>query len=192
MRILPRCSATLNSGPRLTRRGEFACPKCYRSRRANYANSKAKGFTLIELLIVIGMMTILFTATITIYGNWQNSTILHTTAVTVKEGLELAKARSNSGYDNTSHGVYFNINEGEDDEFIIYQGSDYLNRAADYDLRAEINNNLAISTSFIGDEINFSQGLGRPSASGIIVLTDSNTGEVKNIFINSLGIINVN
>ena len=151
-----------------------------------------KGFTLIELLIVIGIIIILFAATIPVYINWQNSAVLNTTAITIKENLELAKARSRSSYNNTSHGVYFSVIASGSDEVIIYQGGSYLNRVPEYDLITELDEALNLTTSLVGNEINFSQGLGQPSTDGSIILTNSNTEKVRSVFINSFGIIDAN
>ncbi len=158
----------------------------------NYYRYISSGFTLVEILIVISIFIILAAVSIPIYSNWQNSTVLHASTVTIKEALELVKARSKAGYNNISHGVYFDVNASSSDAFTIYQGSNYLSREPAHDLITELDEVLNLTTSLADNEINYSKGLGRPNANGNIILTNSNTGNVRNIFINSLGVIDIN
>jgi len=166
-------------------------------RITNYANNlkiynktiNGNGFTLIELLIVIGIFIIIASFSIPLYSNWQPDLQIDSALAEIIETLRLASSRSEAGLNNSSHGVYFLISESGDDSYVLYQGADYASRDADFDREIVLNSGLRFNTTFDSANINFSKGLGVPSATGTVSIINNNTDEIKIIFINSLGIV---
>ena len=152
-------------------------------------HSFQKGFTLIELLIVIGIFIIIASVSIPLYSNWQPDSQTDSALAGVIETLRLAKNRSESGLNNSPHGVYFFINESGNDSYVLYQGADYASRDADFDKEIELDNSLSLNMALDGANINFSQGLGEPGATGTVSIINNNTNENKTISINVLGVV---
>jgi hypothetical protein len=105
------------------------------------------------------------------------------------QSLYLAKARSEAGLNNFSHGVYFEINEEDNDKFILYQGNSYATRDQNFDREIAINSSLIITINIAGNEVNFLKGIGLPSATGTIEIIHQTTKETRHINVNNLGII---
>ncbi len=171
-------------------------------RIANYANKLTKdknfnykrenGFTLIELLVVIGIFIIIAVVSTPIYSNWQITVQAKDITTEIIQSLRLAKTRSQAGLNNSSHGVYFEVNEGSGDAFTIYQGSSYAGRNISYDQKTNLSGALVLTTTLAGNEVNFSKGLGEPTATGTVMIVHSTTDEIATVTINSLGVIDAN
>lgn len=146
-------------------------------------NHKKNGFTLTELLIVIGIMTITVVASLPIYGNLQISAQLNDNTAQIAQNLRLSREQSLAGLNAAAHGIKFFPNQ-----YVLYQGSSYASRNVSYDRTYDLAGVLTLSTTIPGDEINFSKGLGAPSASGIITLTHAVNG-VRQVTINSFGVV---
>ncbi len=154
-----------------------------------YYFKKQLGFTLVELLIVISIFIILAVVSIPIYGNWQTAVQINEITTGIIQNLRLAKIRSQAGLNNSSHGVFFEVNESAEDAFTIYQGSSYVGRDTNYDQKTTLSDALILTTTLVGHEINFSKGLGEPTATGTVTVAHSTTNEVNTITINSLGVV---
>lgn len=148
-----------------------------------------KGFTLTELLIVIGIFAIIAAVAVPIYGNWQTMAQSDEAASAIIQNLRLAKTRSEAGLNNAPHGIYLEVNESTDDTFTIYQGNSYASRNTDYDQETILASALNLTTTLAGNEINFTKGLGEPSATGTITIVHEATNETIIISINSSGVI---
>lgn len=146
------------------------------------------GFTLTELLIVIGILIITTAAAVPIYGQLQTTAQLDESAAQVVQAVRIARERSLAGLNDSRHGVYFEINVAGDDKFILYQGQNYFSRNASYDRAVNLDSPLSLSTTLVGNEINFSQGLGIPNTVGLITLIHNASGS-REITINSLGTV---
>ncbi|MDA2922332.1 DNRLRE domain-containing protein [Patescibacteria group bacterium AH-259-L07] len=145
-----------------------------------------KSFTLIELLIVIAIIVIVVAAAIPLYGNWQVTSQLNENAAQIIQTLRTARERSVSRVNNSSHGVYFDINPSADDAYILYQGSSYAARNSSYDRIITLESTLSLSTTLSAMQVNFSQGLGNPNTIGALTLTHDGGGS-RVIGINSIG-----
>ena len=86
---------------------------------------KNRGFSLLELLITLGLVMILASATIPIYGNFQGSTQINEATMQIIQTIRIARGNSVDGLNNSSFGVYFEINPSANDKCILYQGSSY-------------------------------------------------------------------
>ena len=145
-----------------------------------------KGVTLIELLIAIAIMAIISAAAIPIYGNLQVSSQINENTTLIIQTTKTARQNSISRVNDLSHGVKFLT-----DSFVLYQGTDYNTRLADYDRLIPLSSSLSLSTTFTNNEINFSRSLGTPNETGIITINHS-LGKTKTIQINKFGTIEEN
>ena len=142
-----------------------------------------KGFTLVELLMTVGITIVLAAAAFPVYGSLQVSAQLNENSSQIIQALRIAKQRSLVRYNNIEHGVKFVANS-----YVLYQGSSYSARQSTYDRSVILESPLGLSWGFSGgvDEINFSKGIGVPSATGTITLVHDVSG-TRTININSLG-----
>jgi prepilin-type N-terminal cleavage/methylation domain-containing protein len=142
-----------------------------------------KGFTLPELLITIAIIVIISAAAIPIYGNLQVKSQINESTSLIIQTIRTAKEKSMVRVNSSGHGVWFAA-----DSFTLYAGSSYTGRDTDYDRRQEVDPSVTIATTLPGGEINFSKSFGEPDSVGDITLTHD-TGEVRVIDINSLGVV---
>ena len=147
-----------------------------------------KGFTIIELLIVIAITLILATLSASLYGNLQVSSQLNDSTSQMLQATRTARERSVARVNNSAHGVYFEINPGADDRYILYQGSSYAARDSSHDRATTLANSLSLSTTLTGSEVNFSMGFGVPDNTGSVILTHDVNG-TRTITINSFGMV---
>lgn len=152
-------------------------------------NKHNKGFTLLEIILSIAIIIVLAGVVSPFYVDWKNTVELDSAVSQLKQDLRLARARSLSGYNNSSHGAYLDINENEEDKVIIYQGNSYFARDVNYDKEYIFDASLNLNTDITGNEINFSQGLGSPSQTGDISIINERTGEIVASTINFFGLI---
>jgi len=154
-----------------------------------------KGFTLVELLIVIAITFILAVSAVPIYGSLQVQAQLNESTSQIVQTLRSARQMSVSGYNNSQHGVYFDVTAGND-KYILYQGSDYSARDNSYDRETILDGSLPLSfidLSLTGDDvdINFTKNKGKASNTGTVTLTHDVSGQ-RQIIINSLGVVEEN
>lgn len=150
-------------------------------------DKKRNGFTLIELLIIIGIIIVLSIIVLPTYGSFQVSSQLNENSSQIIQTLRIAREKSIAGLNDQQHGVKFQANE-----YILYQGTSYSLRDADYDRKIVFNDVLNIFLNLNGtgemDDINFSMGLGMPDKTGVINLIHDIKG-IREIVINEMGII---
>lgn len=154
-----------------------------------------KGFTLIELLIVIAITVILATAAVPIYGGLQVKAQLNENTSQIIQTIRTARERSVAGYNNSAHGVFFDINSGND-RYVLYQGSSYATRDVDYDREANLDSVLSLDNSsfaLAGDDIDitFSKGLGVPNNIGNLLLIHNTSGN-RVISVSGMGTVQEN
>ena len=146
-----------------------------------------RGFTLIEILVVIGIFVVIAAMAVPVFGNWQNRAGLNSAEAEIRQLIRQARARSLAGLDGSAHGVYLSVDSGGG--AVLYEGNSYASRTRDYDLVIELPATIYLSTTLIGNEINFSQGLGEPNTYGTMTIANSASGETASIFVNELGVI---
>ena len=151
----------------------------------------SRGFTLVELLIVMSITLILVFASAPIYGSLQVKAQLDETTAQTIQTLRTARENSVARYHNSAHGVYFDINAGGNDNYILYQGDSYATRDADYDRTNILESvlsfaNVDLVLTGTGIDINFSEGLGKPNNIGSLNLTHDIEGAAT-ISVNSFG-----
>jgi type II secretory pathway pseudopilin PulG len=142
-----------------------------------------KGFTIVELLITISIIILITAASAPIYSNYQVSSQLNEDESQIIQTLRIAREQSAARLNNYSHGVIFN-----DHNFIIFQGSNFGARVADYDREITIEDSVMITTDLPGNEVSFSKGLAIPNVTGTITITHS-AGGSRTISLNSKGMV---
>ena len=152
---------------------------------------KKNGFTLIELLVVIGISLIIFTATLSVSFKGQTGGQLNATVSLVVQALRAAKVDSITRFNHDGHGVFFEINPESDDRYIRYKGATYLTRDLANDITMTLDSGLSFSTVIVGMDVNFSKGVGLPSATGTVSVIHV-AGDTRVITINELGVIDSN
>jgi type II secretory pathway pseudopilin PulG len=145
-----------------------------------------KGFTTIELLVVIGIMVITVAAVLPMYSNLQVTAQLNETNSQIAQTLRIAKEESMSRLNNANHGVKFFSGS-----FVLYQGTSYALRDNSYDRTVTLEPVLSITTTLVGDEINFTRASGLPDTTGTTTLTHMVNG-TRHVFINSYGTVTEN
>lgn len=142
-----------------------------------------RGFTLVELLIVIGIMMILAGVSSVVYGNLQQSAQLNETGAQMTQNLRVVREQSNAGKNNAAHGIRF-----EPSRYTLFQGATYATRESAYDRVYTLAPALSLTTTFVGDEVVFSKGVGTPTMAGTITMVHSVSGS-KTILVEDNGTI---
>lgn len=142
-------------------------------------NNPPKGFSLIELLIVIGIFTVLFSVSSSVYNNFKSHSNLEVATNSVVEGIRFAQSSAQSGKSDSKWGIEILTNK-----IVVFKGNTYASRdSAFYEI---FNFGGGISASGLG-EIVFEKVLGTTTTIGTITLT--NGPESKNIVINAKGTV---
>jgi prepilin-type N-terminal cleavage/methylation domain-containing protein len=160
----------------------------YKLQVTSYILPVEDGFTIIELLVVISIALIIAVASIPIYSNLQVSAQLNESTSQLIQNARIAQGKAVARVGSASHGVYFEINVGADDRYILYRGSSYAARDTDYDRTTTLDSAFTLSTTLSGNEVNFSKGFGLPDRTGTIVLTHDFKG-IASVSINSVGLV---
>jgi len=154
-------------------------------------NIRNYGFTLIELLMVIGIFMVLSALSIPIYTSWQETAQVDNTEEEIVKALREAKINSQVGLNNEAHGVYLTSAENGD-KIISYQGVTYALRDPEFDSEYLLDESISLAFDLSSPDINFSLGLGTPSATGTININYNDEQGSQVISINDLGIIGKN
>ncbi|OGF27224.1 hypothetical protein A2331_03580 [Candidatus Falkowbacteria bacterium RIFOXYB2_FULL_34_18] len=142
------------------------------------------GFSIIEVLIVVAIFIILSAISLPFYNNLNIELLVDKTRTDIVQTLRLIKIKSESRVNNSAHGVYFDANT-----MTLYQGSSYEQRNNDYDQEFLIDDVLLVNYNLSSSDINFSKGLGLPSATGTIQILSDLIDAATTISINNLGVI---
>ena len=139
-----------------------------------------RGFTLIEILLVIGMLGILSSFSVAWYRRIQVRSDLNLAAEQISQGLARAKLLSQTAKNDDMWG--FRPVSGT-----LFQGPSYALRTQEHDEQYPMPSTIRITGL---PEVTFSKLLGKPSATGTILLTDL-FGEQRSISItlNEEGIV---
>lgn len=149
-----------------------------------------KGFTLIELLVSLAIIVVLVGAAIPLYSNLQVSAQLNESTDQLLQTIRLARSLSVERRNDSSYGVYLDINQNGADRFIFFQGTSYAARTVGFDRVTTLDNALTLSSALSGGttEIVFSRSRGVPSATGTISLIHA-TGGTRVLSLNSAGMV---
>lgn len=134
-----------------------------------------KGFTLIEMVIVLALITIVGGLGLYFGLDSLRGYSFHSDRDVLVSVLQHARSEAISNIcrgenctDGKPHGVYIRPTEHQN-SYVIFQGTDYASRDADYDIVIDSSS----STSFSGiNEIVFDRLSGNTTTTGDINLTD--------------------
>ena len=144
-------------------------------------NHQPSGFTLVELLLSLAIIAIITGMTIPIYQSFQVKNDLDLTSAILAQSLRRAQLLAEAVAADSNWGVYL-----QEEKMTLFKGDSYLFR----DQTADEDFSIAKSiTPGILREIIFAKFTGLPLTVGTMVLTSTNN-EVKNITINSQGMVN--
>lgn len=155
-----------------------------------------RGFTLVELLITTGIFLLLAAVSLPIYSNLQISTQLNEHAAQITQTLRVAKERATAGYNDSAHGVYFNINPAGADKYVLYQGASYATRATAYDQEVLMDGsyyfgNSGFTLTGTDIDVNFSKTLGKPNNTGTLTINHNISGQ-RRVIVNAQGAVTEN
>ncbi len=136
----------------------------------------------------MSVFVVLAAAALPLYSNIRLSGQINNASNQIVEVIRTAREQSAARVNNARHGVYFNVNAGGDDTYTLYQGNTYATRNSTYDIIFSLESNLSITTTFTGDDINFSRGAAVPSTTGAVTLVNT-TGATRIITVNGLGLV---
>lgn len=139
-----------------------------------------RGFTLLEVILSIALLTLISSFSFPIYQSLQVKNDTEISATTIVHTMRRAQLLAQAGEADTAWGVFIAPGQGT-----LFAGESFLSRDESYD------DIVAIPTSIEPggiQEIIFSKLTGAPHATGTITLANS-VGDVRNIHINSKGII---
>ena len=139
-------------------------------------NNSKPGFTLLELMTVIGIMSILFLGSWSLYHGINNSVSLKSTSQEIYNALNLAQSRAINSQGNTVHGLHFNT-----DSYVIFSGPWTAPlKTREYDLHG----GMTISAG-AGSTVTFDRLTGETSDATIVI--SRSMSEQKTIEINQAG-----
>jgi prepilin-type N-terminal cleavage/methylation domain-containing protein len=147
------------------------------------------GFTLTEVLLTLGVFVVIAATAMPSIGAWQNSSNISSINAEIKQALVLARERSISCKNDSSHGVYFDVNSSVLENLIIYQGDNYSARNIDYDIELNFGNGIDFSSIDNINEINFAKNNGVPNVTTTIMVLDESSGGEKVVVVNEIGVI---
>jgi Tfp pilus assembly protein FimT len=131
------------------------------------------GFSIIELFIVISIFVTFAFFSVPVYSGIVSSVQLNEQTSEIIQVVRLARAHSVSRFHNKNWGVYFEINDEEEDpdRIIFYQGRTYGTRVTPFDRVLVVKPPLNLSTTLQDNEVNFEKGLGTPNTMGKVVIS---------------------
>lgn len=144
--------------------------------------SNSKGFTLIELLIAMAIFSGLGVLGLFVGIDFYKSSNFNSERNLIVGILQKARNQSLANINEAKHGVYF-----KDDEYIIFQGENYLSRASVYDEIIKVSSGIGHQGL---SEVVFEQLTGNPGAIGNIILSDIASQRSSTISIQNEGRIN--
>ncbi|OGZ41713.1 MAG: hypothetical protein A3C80_01265 [Candidatus Ryanbacteria bacterium RIFCSPHIGHO2_02_FULL_45_43] len=144
----------------------------------------SKGFSLSELIIVIGILLIVGVTVIPVYSNIFVLSQLDESAVAVLQALRTAKTYAIYRKNNAAYGVKF-----ISPTLTMYQGLSYLSRDSTKDRVIELEDVIAVTTTFADDDVHFETTSGMTSG-GIITLLHQ-SGASQTISVSAQGIAQI-
>lgn len=144
-------------------------------------NQRHKGVTLMEVLIVIAIFSILTSAIFLGYINFTSRNNLQIATLSLVEALRFAQTNAQATTDDSKWGVL-----ATSSQIIIFKGSSYINRNPSFDQTLNWPREIAPSGLI---EIIFEKMTGETFNIGTTTLTNNNS-EIKNVYINTKGVIN--
>ena len=143
-------------------------------------NNSSRGFTIIEVMLSLAVIAIILGVSTPIYQSFQVRNDLDIAATTIAQSMRRAQALSQAVDGDTTWGV--DVRSGS---ITVYKGASYATRDTTFDELFDMP--TSITPSGLGGAV-FTKFTGLPQTTGTITLT-SNANEVRNITINSKGMV---
>jgi prepilin-type N-terminal cleavage/methylation domain-containing protein len=140
-----------------------------------------KGFTLVEMILAMAMLLVLFGIASPFYQKYQSKNDLDLAVISVAQNLRRAQTLAQAVDANTSWGLYL-----QGGSMTVFRGVSYVARNSSFDEKIIIPDVIIPSGL---SEIVFTKFTGLPLSTGTIILTNTSINEVKNITINSQGMV---
>lgn len=140
-----------------------------------------RGFTLLEFLISISIIAIIGTISFAIWRGYYTTAVVDTEARAVLSFVRSARQNAMANDSSSDYSVKF-----LSDSCVGFLGSTYVPGDSANEIQ-EVSD-VTLTSTFPNDIVTFTNFNGRATASGTVTVT-GNTGIIKNITINELGII---
>ncbi len=139
-----------------------------------------QGFSILEIALVVVILGIIAAFGMPVFNSSKIKNDLEIANANVVHSLRRAQALSQAMENDSTWGVYVTTSKA-----IIFQGSSYDTRDADFDESLEILSSFGLSGL---DEVVFQKLTGNTSSTGSIVISSTNN-ESKTITINEQGTV---
>ncbi len=139
------------------------------------------GFTLVEMILAMAMLLVLFGIASPFYQKYQSKNDLDLAVISVAQNLRRAQTLSQAVDANSAWGLYL-----QGGSITVFRGVSYVARNSSFDERIMMPDVVVPSGL---SEIVFTKFTGLPVSIGTITLTNTSINEVKNITINSQGMV---
>ena len=147
----------------------------YQAKHKNFC----RGFSIVELIVVLGIFSIIFSISASVYSSFKAHSNLEMAANGTVEAVRFAESSAQSGKGDSKWGVKIFSNK-----VVVFSGDSYAGR--DQSLDQVLNFSGGITASGLS-EVVFEKLTGVTSMTGTINLT--NNTESKNINVNEKGTV---
>jgi len=151
------------------------------------------GFTLTETLLTAAVISIVLILSAPFYNTFQTANQLDIFSSEVLQTLRESQTKAMLSENDSAWGVYFEINIGDKDKFVLFKGPDYSNRDQNYDQISELPKTLSfeeISLEQGGNEVVFGKLKGLTQNYGFLKIR-SVLNQERTITINEAGRISI-
>lgn len=146
-----------------------------------FVKKNKKGFTLVEMILAIAMLFVLFGIASPFYQKYQSKNDLDLAVISVAQNLRRAQTLAQGMDANSDWGLYL-----QSGNMTVFQGTSYATRNSIFD---EVISAPSVIVPSGLSEIVFTKFTGLPASVGTVTLTNTSINEVKNITINSKGMV---
>lgn len=146
-----------------------------------FVKKNKKGFTLVEMILAIAMLFILFGIASPFYQKYQSKNDLDLAVISVAQNLRRAQTLAQGMDANSNWGLYL-----QGGSMTVFRGTSYATRDSSFDELISMPD-VVVPSSLT--EVVFTKFTGLPASVGIITLTNTSINEIKNITINSKGMV---
>jgi prepilin-type N-terminal cleavage/methylation domain-containing protein len=144
-------------------------------------NKNKQGFTLVEMILALAMLFVLFGIASPFYQKYQSKNDLDLATITVVQNLRRVQTLAQGMDANSSWGLYVG-----NSQIVVFRGTSYAARNSAFD-EIFVLPDVVVPSGL--SEIVFTKFTGLPASVGTVTLTNTSINEVKNITINSKGMV---
>jgi len=147
-----------------------------------------KAFSLIEVLVVLAIVAIITGIVFSNFGESRSKNVLDKTTQSIAAFIEETRALSLSARDGYKYGVRFATST-----LVRFRGDTYISGAQSNKIY-DFDDSVLISTTSLansGYDLIFDKLKGIPNTSGTLYITQNGITDVKKIYINANGVVEV-